>query len=471
VKQAFIVKPPCGRPVAPVHHTGKRLGAGRARQHGQALVLALALLLAGAVALYTLFNSTQFTADKARLTNAADAAAYSAAAWQARVLNYQAYANRAIVANEVQVAQTIALAGWTRFIERLAINFDYVADVIYILKPAAEIVKEIATAVAEVMETVSQVDIELRAAEGYGYKNLLHASQQVMNLAASNAFALNMVTNEVVRATDPRFHAWTLGAAGNMVKTYESVDERRRFANLIVEAAPDFVHRRDGGVSVLGCAVGELKKRGTTVLSEDLDRWESADTASLHGRSGLFGSCKEKIPLGWGGAEAANSQDQLKDEIQTSANGLGDNQRARDLIGSQNSFDDEPSLDQFTSYSGVTAFQDLDFANVGENRKFPTQRTVVLARMAQTNLRTGNTLNLGVGRLRQPENSPRNNLYALAAGEVYFKRPRSSYENPDAPLEYASLFNPYWQARLTTVTDGEREQAMTAGADGPVGGP
>ena len=51
---------------------------------GQALVMGLVVLFMGAIMLFFLFSTGQVSADKQRVTNAADAAAYSAALWRAR---------------------------------------------------------------------------------------------------------------------------------------------------------------------------------------------------------------------------------------------------------------------------------------------------------------------------------------------------------------------------------------------------
>ena len=86
----------------------------RRRCHGAVLWLCLTLLFAGALGLHLLFAAGQAYAARERLDTAADAAAWSAALWQARVLNFQAYANRAIVAQEAAIAQSVALASWSR---------------------------------------------------------------------------------------------------------------------------------------------------------------------------------------------------------------------------------------------------------------------------------------------------------------------------------------------------------------------
>ena len=69
-----------------------------------------------------MFSVGQVINDKVRLVNAADAAAFSAAQWQARSLNYQAYLNRAIVANEVAIAQMVSLRSWSRYMDRTISN-------------------------------------------------------------------------------------------------------------------------------------------------------------------------------------------------------------------------------------------------------------------------------------------------------------------------------------------------------------
>lgn len=95
---------------------------GRARvagASGQALVPALIFLLVGCIGLYVAFNSFQMTSARIKLQNTADAAAYSAAVLQARDYNLSAYLNRAMVANQVTVAQAVALKSWVDDLDNL----------------------------------------------------------------------------------------------------------------------------------------------------------------------------------------------------------------------------------------------------------------------------------------------------------------------------------------------------------------
>ena len=92
------------------------------RQRGQALPLGLAMILIGVLGALVLYNTGRTASDKARLANAADAAAYSGLLWQARALNFQAYTNRAMVANQVSIAQAVSLSSWARYGDQTATN-------------------------------------------------------------------------------------------------------------------------------------------------------------------------------------------------------------------------------------------------------------------------------------------------------------------------------------------------------------
>lgn len=82
------------------------------RQRGQAMVLMAMFLTALMLSFLVLFNISQINIDKVKVQNAADAVAYSSAVLEARHLNFVAYTNRAMIANEVAIGQTIGLVTW-----------------------------------------------------------------------------------------------------------------------------------------------------------------------------------------------------------------------------------------------------------------------------------------------------------------------------------------------------------------------
>lgn len=92
-------------------------GAMPLRQRGQALLFITVTSVIVLLALLTTYNVGQLSYHKIKLQNTADAAAYSAAVAHARTLNFHAYMNRAVIANQVAVAQMVSLTGWARNFE------------------------------------------------------------------------------------------------------------------------------------------------------------------------------------------------------------------------------------------------------------------------------------------------------------------------------------------------------------------
>ena len=76
------------------------------------------VLIGSLTSLFFLFNTGQLSSEKTKLVNTADAVAYSAGVMHARALNFDAYNNRALMANEVLVAQMVSLASWTQYAQR-----------------------------------------------------------------------------------------------------------------------------------------------------------------------------------------------------------------------------------------------------------------------------------------------------------------------------------------------------------------
>ena len=86
----------------------------------------------------------------------------------------------------------------------------------------------------------------------------------------------------------------------------------------------------------------------------------------------------------------------------------------------------------------------------------PRANVAVVVSLGGENLRTANTLNIGVGRLRMTENLDRNRVATVGAAEVYFHRPTP---RTDGMVELPSLFNPYWEARLVEPSLAQRVAA------------
>ena len=412
----------------------KRLAQGRTLQRGQALVLALGLLLLGVLALRLLFESGQYTAARQRLLNTADAAALSAATWRARVLNFHAYSNRAIIANEVAIAQAVTLLAWSQYFETLTRNASALGAYWPPAEPVLSAVAEAAHLAAESARLTAELEIPARGAPSLGYKSLLQTSQEVMHLS-SLGFALNMVTAEVARASDATHFAWVLPELApswsGFTARAEEGPARARVAALVRASLDAFVsgpRSEDIHTPIPSPCLNlnRLRKRGVTTLSDALDRWEAVDTLSFHLRRLSWFRCREReaLPLGWGAAEAGTAQGGVISEGGEILLNPAARQRASEALWSHSQFD------------GIARVRELNYESLAST-EFPTARLAVMARTV-------------------PPGGASGRMWALAAAEVYFQRP------PGAPVrtEYASLFNPYWQARLVAPSLTERAQAL-----------
>jgi len=439
------------------------------RERGQVLMLCIALLFAGVLGLYLMFSAGQVFATRERLNNAADAAAYSAALWRARVMNYQAYANRAIVAQEVAVAQAVTLVSWARYFSTftgtasaLSAGYPPVASVLAVSR-------DLARGAMELAEQAAGEEIPARTS----YTQLLSASQEIMQRAIGT-FALGAVANEVARANDPRFFAFVMPDREADLPTRRYEEQERARLSGVVSGSLDAFTRGPRGMELrlfplpslcfgnplagVDTWFQELHKRGGTQMVPDLVRWEAADTHSLHtyvpvrGFLGIFRGCRrvEMLPLGWGAAEAGADSG---GPLQGDPGGVRFNAEATAFAEAEMIARPVPGMD---AYEGMAVVRDLDYAQLADPL-FPISRVAVLARTEGASARTANTLNLGVGRFRLAERFAGGRIWSLSAAQVYFRRPPSDHDR----IEYASLYSPYWQVRLDEPTVAERAVAQT----------
>src|SRR5437870_4215639 len=89
--------------------------SNRTRQRGQAILWFLTTAAACCAVFALVYNVGQVTNEKEKIVNAADASAISGALTEARILNFEAYTNRALIANEVSIAQLVSLDSWFEY--------------------------------------------------------------------------------------------------------------------------------------------------------------------------------------------------------------------------------------------------------------------------------------------------------------------------------------------------------------------
>ena len=403
---------------------------------GQALVVALAFtaLLAGASLL--VFNVGQTVNDKIRLQNAADAAAYSAALWEARSLNFQSYVNRALVANEVAIAQLVSLRSWSQYMTQTLRNS---ATVGRWVPPAAATLQALSRGWSVVDNGLQQGLPPAEAALSHWNLDVLSTVQVLAQQQAPIAAA--DLVSEVAKVYDPRIqvgnstrlfqvanaNTWETGLS---TRYRHGSSHKARFSQLLMESRDGFTAKRRGDL-LPGNPLLSLRKRGGTDLLGEYS-WRGLDSLGLHVNY-FFGS--SELPLGWGGAENRRLPMTLRGEAGGS---WRDNPRSSRLA-------DRGALVQ-NGYGGTPEFRDIVRPQSQQDLRLTYSVDLLLPR-AQMRLAEG------------PDAAPGyvgDALHALSSAELYFRRPVS---RADGRTEYPSLFNPYWQAHLIEVARSTRAKA------------
>lgn len=478
------------------------LASARGRQRGQALIFGLFVLISGLAALFFFFNVGQLSREKTKLVNTADAVAYSAGVIHARALNFNAYSNRALMANEVLIAQMVSLSSWAGYVESWANNLPAIhpecvaaaqgnwvgaAGLInfgpdYLLGCALlQQANQNNFVQPAVITTRSGTQAVVLVSEAN--KRLIQTAQRALNpagAAAERAVIMNAVARanyqgdgsvsvDLLSPTLP--DDWTRmrdgsGGVTPFVRQYPN-SERTRFREVTISARDSdaFLRERSwtsrswlpepGCLSVFRWRQNEVRRRGGTELL-GFDEWQAVDTQSLHENFRRKGRCRQReIPTGVGGEEAFdNDQSPGTASFGRSRN---DNRAAHSQALSA-------STGSSMGYSGLPHYYDLNQIWL-RDRPNDEPRLVHGVRLTRNraDLRTtdGNT-----GQIRTQANSrigaynsavAGGEMAAASASEVFFERPPAPNNRPSdnlfgapsgRPRELGSLFNPYWQVRL-----------------------
>ena len=136
-----------------VRTNGPRRRIGGA-QSGQVILLYLFFLLPMTMICLSVFNVGQIVAEKMKVQNAADNAAYSAAVWEARYMNLTAYTSRAMIANYDTMATFDAIWSMMDSLDGFMFILLKVLDIFFGL---GEDLKPLHIAVAEVNDLTAKM--------------------------------------------------------------------------------------------------------------------------------------------------------------------------------------------------------------------------------------------------------------------------------------------------------------------------
>lgn len=442
------------------------------KNQGQTLVLFLGFAAAMVGMSLVAFNSGQVTNAKMRAINAADAAAYSGAVWQARTLNFQAYMNRAMVVNEVTIAQSVSLRSWVSYLDRFVSNINTVTQFVPYLGVATRAIQRgISAADTAVQRALPFAESALRAVNAVESKaqfaadalGAAVATELANEVAALNGATLPTVTNGLLFANNQR--RW-MALTDDYGKTTGRVgtDKRTRMRQTTLDSRDGFTQARDWQFGIP--LVVQLRKQGGTDLI-NFDSWKGLDSAELRTiYNPLKGDWAVKVPVGWGGAQAYSPR-------RVATTGVhGNTNEWRSVDG------------RLANQAANSADRAKQLIPGGVVSEFQANRDITNTRIKDANLRlpfavevvvTGNKIPTANSAFQakalltngtQIEHDPNygaqgGGTYALAEACVTFSRPYGG-ERRDGGKEYPSLFNPYWRASLATESRVSRGIVDTA---------
>ncbi len=471
---------------------------------GQALVYVIALIVPLALGIAYVYNAFNLANEKTRLQNTTDAVAYSVATIEARDLNFKSYTNRAMVANQVAIAQTVGLVSWTRWIGRVVENLSLVTAWIPYVNAVTRVLDRALDVAERVVETVmpgvaSGIDAVVSA---------LAASQRAMHVAT--VFVAGDTAREVIRTNDPdvdasisfanaalfadytrrhnnftrRFRPDTVRTVNRGSETYREHFERvEEFREITMESRDGFSTRRTYTWFRLPLfpIQFEMRRAGGTDLTGQNRRhlygsWLAMDTMSWHTRTWRCGfsgcgwsSWRESIPIGWGAAKNSRQQENVSFRAWHNrrspavGNSWQRNGRASNLADLSYRGAPEVQL-RGLPYRGLRSYYDLHYD--GLIQKAPG--ITILLTKPQNTIRDANRIGYNNGQMNMDNNADmaRNRMAAMAEAVPYFARINDNgpgtgrYRRSDRYREYGNLFNPYWQARLEPMSESEKRRVQ-----------
>jgi hypothetical protein len=420
------------------------------------LFLGFAAALTGV--LLVAFNSGQISNAKMRAMNAADAAAYSGAVWEARSLNYQAYMNRAMIVNEVTIAQSVSLRSWISYLKEFVKNINKVGQFVPYVAQATLAIKNaitaIDTAVQSALPVVESGMRTLNHVEHFTQKTmndgaLLAAREIATEVAAKNGAALSL-SNEALWL--PNGKKWL-----ELTRTYKQKttgvpgDGRARLKEVALNSRDGFTNKRDWTMGSKKIQTQIRKQGGTDLI--DYDAWKGLDSAEWRNVYLPFKGWVFDLNMGYGGAQShvgKKSVWKIGKHGDINEWDHDDGQEANKIASTTNAKQNWGG--EFPGYRDIQNYKTQDeklsvaFAVevVIKDAAIPNSTSALNAKSLLTDGTTiDHTPHYGGGEA---------GVFALSEACVTFERPFKG-ERADKRKEYPSLFNPYWRASLAVESD------------------
>lgn len=430
----------------------------KAFQKGQALPVGLALFMFLGLTSLVLYNTGQTASDKTRIVNTADAAAYSGLLWQARAMNFQAYTNRAMVANQVAMAQAVSLNSWAAYIRETGSNVNdllgwipYIGAVTNIIDRIGEMIYRFMDPITKgMLSVVNVINKMIGPAQEAMYYSTFASTPDVVNSVVKANRTIKGLSDNAER--DIRWDtAYSVVSAANNLNDWRSLTEkfdkdhvpaRRERAAMINQSKDEFTKKRDWKFFNFWIPITPLnwvrvEKQGTTRLIEKNNgyEWKAKDDVSLRTKRYTWRGTKySELPVGY--AESfANSQN--GDTFDKSNRWFGNRQKHAQYLG------EHLNQEKMGGYDGLQAYRSLS-VDVRKSEDKPSLLLRVEIELDTSEVDDSEALGV-TGEFRSKVDAPAHVLTSVGSAELYFEKP--CIDNA-CKEEYANGYNPFWDVRL-----------------------
>ncbi|MHB8253143.1 MAG: Tad domain-containing protein [Acidiferrobacter sp.] len=488
-------------------------------QKGQALVFAVIVLLAVFVGGFVLYNGGRLVLTKMHLQNTAESTAYSGAVLVARDYNFSAYANRAMVANQVAIAQMVGLRSWSRYY-CLTYN-DQCGNQQSSNSLPSQIQRVVGRSevgavygpVLSYYKALSQAVYRANAISDGAIANMANILNGLLSVGAMGfhdavladlaAGAANQgLLAQVVAANDPHAQISTVGktlilsAVQNLrgfTQTYgNSTADQKRFAPVITQGLDAFSQSRSSSEWAPYPLVNPFSLipyndqsftaiwnsySGGTEFKTGFKTWNAMDVSTVSGFTiwwiSIFGvPIPIPVPI-WTNPPLYFWPDTLSHAAASDGQSasLATNNNFGEATGSASygssySVNSGPAYRQkqagagksIATYNGLRSYQDVADTQTADFTA-PTL-TIVLDR-PRTTITTSGQLGIASGALATPSDEAGGQVEAMATAQAEFARPQAS-RSLGGKVVYGNLFNPYWEAHLAPTSAAVRAAAAAA---------
>jgi hypothetical protein len=441
----------------------------RHSQRGQAVPIGMALFFFLGLTTYVLFNTGQTVSDKTKIVNTADSAVYSGLLWQSRALNFTAYTNRAMVANQVAMAQAVSLHSWSGYMAKTGENLNYlfgwvpyVGTVTQIIDNIASTIDMFLTPISEGMLTViDMLNTSIGAAQEGMYLSTFAATPDVVNSVVKS----NDTNNQDLKWET----AFSLAATGLNAMEWQDFTEKfekedtaaMRERKAIIEASTDkFTNERDWRFFNFFIPITPLnwvrfEKHGTTQLYERNGeyQWHAKDAFSLREKRYTWRGTKYRDQAIAGASSFANSTGSSASLVGRQTFFGGRHGSAQDR---RQTYYHDPR-GGMPNYSGIQNYRALT-EEWRESDEPPTLKLRIEIALNPDNIEdsTNMTGDSETNSFVAKVDTPGDVITSVSTAELFFEKPCF---NANCKEEFANSYSPYWDVRLVKTTGSERLMA------------